>query len=537
MKSSKKVAKAALAGVLVLAMGVTTLFTNAGSSYAAGEAKLNKTSCNILTQRTFDFDVTGASKDAEITWESSDEKVASVDADGVVTGIKKGDVTITCKITADGKTQKLKAKVQVCKPAVKVDITSKITELEYKKTYNLRTVLTPGSSNDVITWTSSDPSVAKVDAKGKVTAVDNGTVTITATAGSGRTDSIEITVYGAPEPTKAPDPTPAPGATAAPKPTTAPKPTSKPKPTTAPKQTVILEESFEKELGDWGGRGGSETLTIKTSVASPDGTKYAQVAGRSQNWHGMAINLNKKLELGGVYNVSAWVRQNEADGEVLKVTTEKNGGAGDAPYTNIGTVTTAKGEWTEITGQIVVAEDTTNLLFYFEADNLIDFMVDKVVIKEVSGGSGLIYKPLQVEGDAVNFKTVDMGCYGWTPGNFEKTDSGVKAGFTKQYDGVVFLFPEALTIGDFSKMYIKMSTTDKVGFRLIDEADQEIAFWWNMGTKDMETIELDYNKLGYSASDSMSAAQLAKKAKGLVVMTTNAACDAVIESISLVPAK
>ena len=300
---------------------------------------------------------------------------------------------------------------------------------------------------------------------------------------------------------------------------------------------MILEESFEKELGDWGGRGGSETLTIKTSVASPDGTKYAQVAGRSQNWHGMAINLNKKLEIGGVYSVSAWVRQNEADGEVIKMTTEKNGGNGETPYTGIGSAATTKGEWTEITGQIVVAEDTTNLLFYFEADNLIDFMVDKVVIKEVSGGSGLIYKPLQVEGDAVNFKTVDMGCYGWTPGNFEKTDSGVKAGFTKQYDGVVFLFPEALTIGDFSKMYIKMSTTDKVGFRLIDEADQEIAFWWNMGTKDMETIELDYNKLGYSASDSMSAAQLAKKAKGLVVMTTNAACDAVIESISLVPAK
>lgn len=537
MRSSKRVVKAALAGVLVLAMGVTTLFTNAGSSYAAGEAKLNETSRNILTQRTFDFNVTGAPKDAVITWESSDEKVASVDANGVVTGIKKGDVTITCKITADGKTQKLKANVQVCKPAVKVSITSKITELEYKKTYNLRTVLTPSSSNDVITWTSSDSSVAKVDAKGKVTAVDNGTVTITATAGSGRSDSIEITVYGAPEPTKAPEPTPAPGATATPKPTAAPKPTSKPKPTTAPKQTVVLEESFEKGIGEWGPRAGSESISVKTSVASPDGTHYAQVAGRSVNWHGFSIDLSKKLELGGVYNVSAWVRQNEADGEVIKITTEKNSGAGEAPYTNLGNVTTAKSEWTEITGQIAVAEDTTKLIFYFEADNLIDFMVDKVVIKEVSGGSGLIYKPLQVEGGAVTFKTVDMGYYGWTPGNCEKTDGGVKVNFTKQYDGVVFLFPEAITIGDFSKMYVKMSTTDKVGFRLIDEADQELTFWWNMGTADMETIELNYGMTGYNANASISADILAKKAKGLVVLTTNAACDAVVESISLVPAE
>lgn len=108
MKSRKRVVKAGLAGALVLALGITTLFTHAGSSYAAGEAKLNKTSRNILTQRTFDFDVTGVSEDAVITWKSSDEKVATVDADGVVTGIKKGEVTITCNVIENGKTQKFR---------------------------------------------------------------------------------------------------------------------------------------------------------------------------------------------------------------------------------------------------------------------------------------------------------------------------------------------------------------------------------------------------------------------------------------------
>ncbi|MBP3616675.1 MAG: Ig domain-containing protein, partial [Lachnospiraceae bacterium] len=192
MKSSKRVTKAALAGVLVLAMGVTTLFTHVGSSYAAGEAKLNETSRNILTQRSFDFDVKGAPAGADITWKSSDEKVASVDEAGVVTGIKKGNVTITCEVSSGGKKQKLTAKVTVCKPAVKIEIKNKISELEYGKKHDLNRTLTPAKSNDVTTWTSSDTTIATVDKNGVVTALDDGYVTITATTLSGRSDSVEI---------------------------------------------------------------------------------------------------------------------------------------------------------------------------------------------------------------------------------------------------------------------------------------------------------------------------------------------------------
>ena len=114
---------------------------------------------------------------------------------------------VICKVTSAGKTQKLTAKATICKPAVKLEIKNKVSEMGYGETVKLGTALVPTTSNDVVTWTSSNSKVASVDKNGKVKALKEGQVTITATTMSGKTDSLTFNVYGGPDATPTPKPT------------------------------------------------------------------------------------------------------------------------------------------------------------------------------------------------------------------------------------------------------------------------------------------------------------------------------------------
>ena len=120
----------------------------------------------------------------ELTWKSSDTAVATVDATGKVTGKKTGSATITAT-AQDGSGVSGSCTVTVLSPVKKVTVTPATLTLGQNKSYTLTaTVEVFGSGTDTgVTWTSSDETVATVDATGKVTATDKvGTVTITATS-------------------------------------------------------------------------------------------------------------------------------------------------------------------------------------------------------------------------------------------------------------------------------------------------------------------------------------------------------------------
>jgi len=116
-----------------------------------------------------------------VTWTSSDDGIASVDQSGKVTAIKGGEAIITA--SAGDKSAKSIVTVTVPVESVSLDRTS-ITLEEEQSTTLVATVKPDDATDKSIAWSSSSESIVKVDQNGKVTAVKEGTATITAKAGN-----------------------------------------------------------------------------------------------------------------------------------------------------------------------------------------------------------------------------------------------------------------------------------------------------------------------------------------------------------------
>ena len=131
--------------------------------------------------------------DKKVTWSTSDDKVATVDANGVVTAVADGKATITA--TVGDKTATCEVTVAIVVPVTGVTLNqTEATLTEAGATVELVATVAPENATDKkVTWTTSDDKVATVDENGKVTAVANGTATITATVGD-KTATCEVTV-------------------------------------------------------------------------------------------------------------------------------------------------------------------------------------------------------------------------------------------------------------------------------------------------------------------------------------------------------
>lgn len=122
------------------------------------------------------------------TFASSDEKVVSVDKNGMVTALKNGKatITITVKTTNTDFEKTLTYDITVEEiPLESIEIKGDVTSLEEGKITKLNVVFNPTNTTDdkTVVWSSSDTKVATVDANGVVKAVKAGNVKITAKVG------------------------------------------------------------------------------------------------------------------------------------------------------------------------------------------------------------------------------------------------------------------------------------------------------------------------------------------------------------------
>ena len=121
-----------------------------------------------------------------VTFKSLNEKVATVDANGVVTGVSEGNADIVITTEEGGFEAKCTVRVDGIDARGIERVGDKTVTMGLNQTRQLQVKITPSdTTNKNVQWTSSNNSVATVDSNGVVISKNSGSTIITATTHNG----------------------------------------------------------------------------------------------------------------------------------------------------------------------------------------------------------------------------------------------------------------------------------------------------------------------------------------------------------------
>lgn len=128
----------------------------------------------------------GNATNTNVTFKSLNEKVATVDANGVVTGVSEGNADIVITTEEGGFEAKCTVRVDGIDARGIERVGDKTVTMGLNQTSQLQVKITPSdTTNKNVQWTSSNNSVATVDSNGGVTSKNSGSTIITVTTHNG----------------------------------------------------------------------------------------------------------------------------------------------------------------------------------------------------------------------------------------------------------------------------------------------------------------------------------------------------------------
>lgn len=195
MRSSTKAIGCLLATSLALvltACGITITAVHLPDEVQVNVGATAETAATYESKQEADSAAQQAAADKiDWTWEIGDDSIASVDANGVITGIKGGNTIVTLT-SADGKFS-AKCPVTVNQPLKAIKMDDIALETNGHTSETVAYTLEPAdTTEDDVTLSVADESIAKLEGN-KLVAVSDGATKITATSGIVKT-SAKVTV-------------------------------------------------------------------------------------------------------------------------------------------------------------------------------------------------------------------------------------------------------------------------------------------------------------------------------------------------------
>lgn len=157
---------------------ITARFVYGGTTYSEScsvsvievSVRISDSSLSMSVGDSEYLTATTSPRGESVSWSSSDSSVASVDSSGRVTAVSSGSAIITAGMNYGNRSASVVCRVSVETPKVTVSSTS--LSLNYGESLSLSASTTP--SGQTVEWSSSDTSVARVNAWGTVVAEGAG---------------------------------------------------------------------------------------------------------------------------------------------------------------------------------------------------------------------------------------------------------------------------------------------------------------------------------------------------------------------------
>ncbi len=213
-----------------------------------------------------------------------------------------------------------------------------------------------------------------------------------------------------------------------------------------PPAEPFTDITFEDgQAGGFTGRAGTEALTVTDEANHTAGGTYAlKVEGRTSTWHGPSLRIERYIDKGAEYTVSAWVKLIDPESSQIQLSTQVGNGS-SASYNNLSakTISTQDG-WVNYTGTYrynnvsseyitLYVESSNNATASFYIDDItfqktgsekIEIQKDLIPLKDAYADYFLIGNAISAEDmDGVRLELLKMHYNSATAGNAMKPDA------------------------------------------------------------------------------------------------------------------
>lgn len=159
------------------------------------EVKLNVKKKSLVIDTSYALVLYNLNDSYKVSFKSSDNDIASVDKNGLVTACKVGEATITVTVKDGLKVvQTLTCDITVGVPAVSIKFNKFTLTLSVGKSALIESIISPHNTVEEAKFSSMDPTIATVSSSGRITAKSTGSTYIFGTLANGQFARVLLTV-------------------------------------------------------------------------------------------------------------------------------------------------------------------------------------------------------------------------------------------------------------------------------------------------------------------------------------------------------